>query len=63
MSIYGTILSDNNDIVSVFKNHELLAIKKGLKFTCAITQIGESLSKGECPSFKHISLASEYYKK
>lgn len=63
MTIYGNILSDNKDVETIFKGHEQLAINKGLKYTSSITQIGKSLAKGESPDFKHVSLASVYFKK
>lgn len=61
MTIYFNSLSNGADITTVFKAHEQIALKKGCKYTSAINQIGVSLAKGECPEFKHINLASNYF--
>ena len=63
MTIYGNALNDDKDVESVFKVHEQLAFKKGIKYTSYINQIGFSLEKGESPSFKQVILTSEYFKK
>lgn len=62
MTIYGNAISENKNIESVFQGHEQLARNKGLKYTSAITEIGKALLNGESPEFKHLSLASNYFK-
>ena len=59
MTIYGNTFSNDKNIETVFRMHEQLAKNKGIKFTSAITEIGKSLNKGECPLFKHINLVSQ----
>lgn len=63
MTIYGNTLSNDKNIETVFRMHEQLAKNKGIKFTSAITEIGKSLNKGECPLFKHINLVANYFVK
>jgi hypothetical protein len=62
MTIYGNALNDNKDVEIVFKTHEQLALKKGIKYTSSINQIGKSLSRGESPTFKQVILTSDYFK-
>lgn len=62
MTIYGNAISDNKNIATVFQGHEQLARNKGLKYTSSITEIGKALLNGESPEFKHVSLASSYFK-
>jgi len=62
MKIYGNSLNTDEDIETIFRSHEQLAINKGFKYTSAITEIGKSLKKGETPSFKYILLTSTYFK-
>ncbi|GAA4241662.1 AIPR family protein [Winogradskyella damuponensis] len=62
MTIYGNAISDNKNIVTVFQGHEQLARNKGFKYTSSITEIGKALLNGKSPEFKHVSLASKYFK-
>jgi len=61
MAIYGNSISENKDILTVFKFHERIANNRGHKFTSSLNQIGHSLALGESPKLKHIILISSYF--
>jgi len=61
ISIYNKSLVDSKNIVDEFKVLEKLAAAKNIKYSNALSEIGNELYLGKAPTLKSLKLASNYF--